>query len=167
MPNVYRAVGVIVPRRVHEALEVPQVADGDEGLVGRPGACAGGPIEHPLRQFERPARLVVLEMAAEHGEMTPPDPLNDDHLPTEPGVPGVMDLAGFGNVGLLSRCCRLGFVSGNGLGFVSGAMGFGFVSGDGLALFRAMGVALFRARWAWLRFGRWAGAGVGSVEARA
>jgi hypothetical protein len=105
MPNVYRAADVIAPRRVHEALEMPQVVDGDEGLVGRSGASAGGPVEHPLRQFERPARLVVLETAAELGEVTSPDSFDDDNLPTEPGVPGVMDLAGLGTVGLLSRCC--------------------------------------------------------------
>ena len=65
------------------------------------GASGGGPIEHPLRQLNRPARLVVLEAAAEHGEVTSPDSFDDDHLPTEPGVPGVMDLAGLGTVGLL------------------------------------------------------------------
>jgi len=102
------AVGIIAPRRAQEALEMPQVVESDEGLVGRAGACSGGPIEHPLRQFERPARLVSLELAAEHGEVTPPAPLDDGHLPAEPGVPEVTDLAGFGTVGLLSRCCTTG-----------------------------------------------------------
>ena len=105
MPNVYRAGGAIASRRDQDALQIPQVVEADEGLVGQTGARAGGPIEHPLGQFERPARLVVLEPATEHGEITSPDPLDDDHPSAEPGMPGVMDLAGLGTVGLLSRGC--------------------------------------------------------------
>ena len=84
-----------------------QVVEADEGLVSQAGERAGGPIEHPLGQFERPAQLVVLEPAMEHGEMTSPDPLDDDHPTAEPGMPGVMDLAGLGTVGLLSRDCTI------------------------------------------------------------
>jgi hypothetical protein len=108
MPNVYRAVGAIASRRIQDALQMSQVVEADESLVGRTGARAGGPIEHPLGQFERPARLVVLEPATEHGQSTSPDSLDDDHPSAEPGMPGVMDLAGLGTVGLLSRGCTTG-----------------------------------------------------------
>ena len=84
---------------------MPQVVESDEGLVGRAGAPCKRPDRASTAAIRRPAHCVDLEMAAEHGEMTSPDPLDDDHLPAEPGVPGVMDLAGFSTVGLLSRCC--------------------------------------------------------------
>ena len=51
MPNVYRAVGALASRRVQDALQMSQVVEADEGLVGRPEHFAL--FETLVREAER------------------------------------------------------------------------------------------------------------------
>jgi hypothetical protein len=51
---LYRARSRPAPRRPQDAVQLPEDVVRHERLIGRAHTRAGGPIEHPLRQLERP-----------------------------------------------------------------------------------------------------------------
>jgi len=59
MPFFYRNRRVAAPQRLQQPLQGPQVVGANCWAGPQLHPATGGPIEHPLRQFERPSRLIL------------------------------------------------------------------------------------------------------------
>ncbi len=100
MPIFYRIERFAAPMHLQQPLQRSQIVDTDYRADSQSPTATRGPVKHPLRQFERPARLVRFEPAAENGAIVARHSLDNLHLATLPGMPHVADFPKYDIMGL-------------------------------------------------------------------
>jgi hypothetical protein len=90
---------------MQQIAEAPQVGGPHGRRVSRAHVATGGAVEHPPGQFQRSTALVSLAPAPRHRAVAAIEMLNYEHALAEPRVPGIMDVARRGIVGLVLRGC--------------------------------------------------------------
>lgn len=102
MPIFYRIRRRAASQRLQKSPQGSQIVDADRWTCRQPHATTRGPIEHPLRKFQRPRRLVGINAATKNGALAPNHPLQHVDLSTMPGMPGIEDFLEDRNMGLAS-----------------------------------------------------------------
>lgn len=102
MPIFYRIRRCAVAKQFQESPQGLQIRHANYGLVRQLHAATSGPVEHPLRHFQRPTRLAADKSTAENGARAPNHILKHLHLTAMPGMPGIEDLAKQRTLGFVS-----------------------------------------------------------------
>jgi hypothetical protein len=102
MPIFYRIRRRVAPSRLQEPLYGPQIIGANRWSCRQPHATTRRPIKHPLRQFQRPRRLVGINATTKNGAIAPNHPLQHVDLTTMPGMPGIEDFLEDRTMGLAS-----------------------------------------------------------------
>jgi hypothetical protein len=63
------------------------------------------PVKHPYRDFQKPVRPAVREIASKHRLTGLVDHLMDMNQSAKPRMPSIKNLAAFDNVGVLACSC--------------------------------------------------------------